>query len=140
MYQIAAFLNLVSQTWNFAYVVHWLLMSNHFQNNEFVLHAILGWWTSGFMLIIGYLIAKRSPERGGVWSVPVTDQGATMPAAGGYAGGRRPGKWYWRIGVLAGICTFTSKIWALARAWVGVFLTRRMATSCEMVWIWSHRW
>ncbi|KAK5655983.1 hypothetical protein OQA88_5121 [Cercophora sp. LCS_1] len=83
MYLVAAFLNLISQTWNFAYAVKWLLLGASTQEEwVFVVHTILGWWMRGFLLIIGYVIAKRSPERGGVWSVPVTHKGAAVPVTG----------------------------------------------------------
>lgn len=90
MYLVAAFLNLVSQTWNFAYAVKWLLLVDEPQRPYvFVLQAILGWWVRGFLLIIGYLIAKRSTERGGVWSVPVVQKGAAVPTGGKYDGDYR---------------------------------------------------
>ncbi|KAK4442710.1 hypothetical protein QBC34DRAFT_418222 [Podospora aff. communis PSN243] len=82
MYLVASFLNLISQTWNFAYAIKWLLLADEPHRPwVFVLQAILGWWMRGFLLIIGYLIAKRSAERGGVWSVPVLHKGAAMPGA-----------------------------------------------------------
>jgi len=91
MYLVAAFLNLISQTWNFAYAVKWLLVADEPQQpGVFVLQAILGWWMRGFLLIIGYIIAKRIPERGGVWSVPVVHKGAVpMPGARRYDGDYR---------------------------------------------------
>jgi hypothetical protein len=90
MYLVASFLNLISQTWNFAYAIKWLLLADEPQRPYvFVLQAILGWWMRGFLLIIGYLIAKRSTERGGVWSVPVVHKGAAVPEASRYDGAYR---------------------------------------------------
>ncbi|GAB1312689.1 hypothetical protein MFIFM68171_02899 [Madurella fahalii] len=70
LYLVAGLLNLLSSSWAFAYAIEWLLETQMWPQEPYVvvLTIILEWWSRGLLLIAAFFIAAKGAHSGGVWS------------------------------------------------------------------------